>query len=272
MARVNYEEAKELASKGGNFEFGFLSLKDKESKTVRFLHENIESIQSFTVHSVQVNNGGQVRTKNVDCLRATNEPVQKCPLCAIGNRPRARIYLALLDEKTHQVIVWERAASFLTEMEGYFQRYGDLRDYVFDIERKGNGLDTKYNLYPLGSSPIEDKSVLPSIPDVYGKLVLTKTAEEQNYFIQTQTFPERINPDANQNSQMPQFTRREPVNTQPQFQPNQQPQHLNPQNSPWGNDAANSNQFNQAAQGNQQFGQANQNPQQPQFTGRRGWN
>lgn len=248
MARVNYEEAKELASKGGNFEFGFLSLKDGESKRVRFLHDTIESIQSFTVHSVQVSNGGQVRTKNVDCLRAPNEPVQKCPLCAISNRPKARIYLALVDETTHQVLIWERAASFLTELEGYFKRFGDLRDMLFDIERKGTGLNTTYTLIAMGQSVIEDKSVLPTIPDVYGKLVLVKTAEEQEQFISTGTFPERVNPQVNQANQMPQFTRRESNGfNQPQSQQNQ----FNAQSSPWSN---NSN--------------IQQQPQQP----KRGWN
>lgn len=233
MARVSYKEAQEVASKSGNFDFGFLALKDKESKRIRFLHQSMDDIPSFTVHSVKVVDiNGNDKTKNVDCLRAINEPIQKCPLCAIANKTRARIYLSLVDEDTHELLVWERSGSFLNDMEGYFTRYGDLRDYVFDIERKGTGLDTKYNLYPIGPSPIQDKSVLPAIPDVYGKLVLDKTAEEQQYFIQYRNFPERTNPqvdtanlqrrEAMQNPQQ-YYTPPEQVfgNNQPQ---NQQPQ------------------------------------------------
>ena len=191
MARASLNEAREMASKGGNFDFSFLSLKDREVKKVRFLYSNIDEVEAFTTHQITLADN---KKRNVDCLRATNEPVQKCPLCAIGNKPRARIYLSLVDEVTHELLVWERSAQFLDELEGYFNRYGDLRDCVFEIERKGTGLDTKYNIYYIGQNIINDKSVLPERADVYGKLILTKTADELGAYINTGTLPDSTAP------------------------------------------------------------------------------
>lgn len=235
MARVNYLEAKEMASKGGNLQFNFLSLKDGESKRVRFLHASIEDIPAYSAHSVKVNVGGSEKFKNVNCLRSSNEPVQKCPLCAIGNKPRARIYLALTDE-TNTVYIWERSGQFLEEMEGYFTRYGDLRNHLFDIERRGTGLNTKYNIFPLGQNIVQDKSTLPAIPDVFGVLVLDKDYNDINTFINTGTFPEKVTSTTQQtNQQQPQYQRREQVMQQAGFQQQpQQPSYSQQDINPWG--------------------------------------
>ena len=270
MARVNIKEAQEI-SKRGDFEFTFLGLKNGQSKRVRFLHNSIDSIPSFTVHSVSITDGQNTSYKSVDCLRALNEPVQKCPLCAIGNKPKARIFLFLVDENNHDLIVWERSAQFLDEMQGYFERYGDLRDYVFDIERRGEKLDTKYTLYPIGPSPIADKSVLPELPEIYGKLILDKTADEQQQFINTGVFPQRINPDLKQagNQQQPQQNQSQSYPRREVYTPS------NPQGISQQYDNGNAMPFgNNFAQNNQQQ-QNQQNQQQPNTQGqpgRRGWN
>lgn len=193
MARINYQEAQEISSKGGNFDFNFFFLKDRETKKVRFLYANIEELENYTVHQIEIYDQSKHKNvyKNVNCLRASNEPVQKCPLCAMGNRARVRVYLTLLGEDDGQLYVWERSGKFIAELEGFFKRYGDLRDYVFEIERRGaaGSKDTTYQIYPIGSVPIQDKSTLPTIPEVFGKLILDKTAEDLDTYIRTGVLP-----------------------------------------------------------------------------------
>ena len=191
MARLSIEEAKEMASRNGGSDFKFFALKDRETIKIRFLISSIEEVERFSVHTVTMADN---KKKNVNCLRALNEPVQNCPLCAIGNKARGRIFLNVVDERTHDLLIWERSVQFLDQLEGYIQRYGDLRDYLFEVERKGTGLDTEYQLYPLGSSPIEDKSVLPQSISVLGRTLLDKNYDEISQFINTGVFAENTQP------------------------------------------------------------------------------
>lgn len=238
MARLNYMEAKDMANKGGGFDYKFFSLKDKETIKIRFLVSKLDDVESYSVHSITLPDG---KKKNVSCLRQPNEPVQNCPLCAISNKARARIYLNVVDEKTHELLIWERSAQFLDTLEGYIQRYGDLRDYIFEIERKGTGLDTEYLIYPMGSNPIPDKSVLPEPVSVLGKSLLDKNFDELTNFVNTGNLPEQVKPN-NDNLQ-----RRETTpnygSYQPQLQPTQensnQPNYNETEANPWGNNNSN---------------------------------
>lgn len=191
MARLNVADAKEMANKGGGFDFKFFSLKDRETIKIRFLVSKIEDVDSYSVHSITLPDG---KKKNVGCLRQPNEPVQNCPLCSMGNKARARVYLNVVDEKTHELMVWERSAQFLDTIEGYLTRYGDLRDYIFEVERRGTGLDTEYQIFPLGQSIIPDKSVLPEPVSVEGKLILDKSFNELQTFVATGVLPDNTAP------------------------------------------------------------------------------
>lgn len=219
MARLSNEEAKEMASRGGGNDFKFFALKDRETIKIRFLISSIDEMERFSVHNITLADG---KKKNVNCLRALNEPVQKCPLCAIGNKARGRIYLNVVDEKTHDLLIWERSVQFIDTIEGYIKRYGDLRDYIFEIERRGTALDTEYQIYPLGSSPIDDKSVLPEPISVLGRTVLDKSYEELTGFINTGNFAENIQPNVQTITQQD-LPRREETNlniNQASTQPN----------------------------------------------------
>lgn len=232
MARLNVMDAKTMAEKNGGFDFKFFSLKDKETIKIRFLISKIDDVESYSVHTITMPDG---KKKNVSCLRQPNEPVQNCPLCSISNKARARIYLNVVDEKTHELLVWERSAQFLDTLEGYINRYGDLRDQLFEVERKGTGLDTEYILYPLGQSVIEDKSVLPQPISVLGKSLLDKSFNDLTNYVNTGTLPEDTKPAAQQEN----IQRRETApnygqgyNTQPQGQAQS---YSEAEQNPWGN-------------------------------------
>lgn len=232
MARLNYMDAKDMANKGTEFDYKFFNIKDKESIKIRFLVSKIEDVETYSVHTITMPDG---KKKNISCLRQPNEPVQNCPLCAISNKARARIYLNVVDEKTHELLVWERSAQFLDTLEGYIQRYGDLRDYIFEVERKGTGLDTNYNIYPLGSSPIDDKSVLPQPVSVLGKSLLDKSFTDLTQFVNTGNFPDNTQPVVQENLQRRE-TAPQPNYGTPQ---NQVPNYTMNDVNPWGNNNQN---------------------------------
>lgn len=233
MARLNTMDAKTMAEKNGGFDYKFFSLKDRETIKIRFLISKIEDVESYSVHTITMSDG---KKKNVSCLRQPNEPVQNCPLCAISNRAKARIYLNVVDEKTHDLMVWERSAQFLDTLEGYITRYGDLRDYIFEVERKGTGLDTEYLIYPMGSSPIEDKSVLPQPVSVLGKSLLDKSFNDLTNYVNYGTLPEATQPTSEASLQ-----RRETAtqNNQGYSQNNQAPNYAEAEQNPWGNNNQN---------------------------------
>ena len=235
MARLNVMEAKDMANKGGGFDYKFFSIKDKESIRIRFLVSKIEDVESYSVHTITLPDG---KKKNVSCLRQPNEPVQNCPLCSISNRARARIYLNVVDEKTHELLIWERSAQFLDTLEGYISRYGDLRDQIFEVERKGTGLDTEYIIYPMGHSIIEDKSVIPEPVSVLGKSLLDKNFNELTQYVNTGNLPDDTQPTVQENLQRRE-TAPQPNQgyTQPQAQ-SQAPNYAEAEANPWGGNQA----------------------------------
>lgn len=241
MARLNTMDAKSMAEKSGGFDYKFFSLKDRESIRIRFLVSKIEDVESYSVHQITLPDG---KKKSVSCLRQPNEPVQNCPLCAISNKVRARIFINVVDEKTHELLVWERSAQFLDTLEGYIARYGDLRDQIFEVERKGTGLDTDYIIYPMGQSIIEDKSILPQPVSVLGKSLLDKNYNELTQFVNTGVLQEDTQPNVQENLQRRETNPQVGNNTQPNYnqgysQNNQAPNYSEAEQNPWGNNNQN---------------------------------
>ena len=193
--RITTEEAKEISSRVG--EFRFFSLKDKQTKRVRFIYANESEIECFNVHQLR---GQDNKTKTVDCIRKPNEPVQNCPFCANGEKLSAKAYIFLVSEDDSDkgtLYVFERNARFLDKLEGLRQRYGDLYNGIYEIERKGAGLDTTYEIYFIKEDRV-DINTLPEVPSVHGKLVQVKTAEEMELYLSTGNFPDKLESDVAQ--------------------------------------------------------------------------
>lgn len=97
--QMSYEEYLKATEKKQPTKFNsvllpsYFSLKDDgDSAIVRFNISKIEDINVTIKHMVKV--GG--KTRNIECLRMPNEPEDKCPLCASGNKSNTRIYVKLL--------------------------------------------------------------------------------------------------------------------------------------------------------------------------------
>lgn len=197
MARFSYEEADNYGAPKSNY----FSLKDDgDTARIRFLLNNLNDLMGVSTHEVTVGD----RKIDVECLRAYNEPIDKCPLCAAEYKVNAKLYIPVYDEGSKESKIWPRGKSFFNKMSSLCARYNPLVSMPFDVERVGKKGDTNttYETYPLQA----DNSRIQDFPEVEIENVAfqVKTAEEMNYFLDTGSFPEKSNNTARQNNNVPQ--------------------------------------------------------------------
>lgn len=148
MARVtNVQEALDTFSNQGGA--GFFGLKnDKDSAKVRFLHSDVDSLDIVIVHAVDMSG----KKRWISCLE------EDCPLCKAGNPKVLKIFLQLEDLRDGKRKVWERGKVIIPQIVGYINKYGDLNNRIYEIERHGKSGDNKttYQFYP------SDKDNTPS--------------------------------------------------------------------------------------------------------------
>lgn len=187
MGRFGINDADNYGGSGGS---SFFALKnDNDVARVRFLYNSMEDVTGYAVHEVEVDG----KHRYVNCLRDYNDPKSKCPLCAANNFQKAKIYIPLYDIDEEEVKIWERGKNFFAKMSALCSRYatGDtpLVAHTFDIERHGKKGDTQttYEIYETGDDDtrLED---LPEIPDVLGSVILDKTAEDMEFYVENGFF------------------------------------------------------------------------------------
>lgn len=192
MARFSANDADNYGGSGSSF----FSLKnDGDTARVRFMYNDMEDVEGYAVHEVHEGDN----RRYVNCLRAYNEPKDKCPLCAAGYNQIAKLYIPLYDVDEGEVKIWERGKQFFNKIGGICARYANsdtpLVAHTFDVERHGKKGDTSttYELYETGSDDtrLED---LPEAPEVLGSIILDKTAKEMNGFLYGE-FPANGAPD-----------------------------------------------------------------------------
>ena len=153
MARFSYQEADNYGAPKSNY----FSLKDDgDTARIRFLLNNLNDLMGVSTHEVTVGD----RKMDVECLRAYNEPVEKCPLCAAEYKVNAKLYIPVYDEGSKESKIWTRGKSFFNKMSSLCARYNPLVSMPFDVERVGKkgDVNTTYETYPLqaDNSRIED--------------------------------------------------------------------------------------------------------------------
>lgn len=181
---------------GGNGGTGFFQLNsDKETKQVRFLYNTIDDVEGLSVHKIDI--PGSKAGRYVNCLREYNEPLDKCPFCKAKMHTEARLFLPLYNISDDQVQIWDRGKTMFQKISSICSRYAvngkKLVNSVFEIERNGKYGDQKttYEIYQVGqdNTTLED---LPEVKPVLGpdkSLVLEKTCEEMEYYLQHGSFP-----------------------------------------------------------------------------------
>lgn len=183
--------ANEADNYGGSGESSFFALKDDgDVANVRFMYNNMEDVVGYAVHEVEV----EGKKRYVNCLRDYNEPKSKCPLCAANNFQKAKLYVPLYDVDEGAVKIWERGKKFFAKISAICARYSNadtpLVAHTFDVERHGKKGDqqTIYEVYETGSDDtvLED---LPEVPEILGTIILDKTADELQAYVDTGYFP-----------------------------------------------------------------------------------
>lgn len=199
MAQITYNDA--MSQPEGYV--GFFSLPhDGDSAIVRFLHDSVDDFTIITRH--EVGQGKNYRT--VDCLRTPHDPMEKCPFCAANVKLAQRFYVRILRYDTDEngqvqvtPCIWERSTGFATTMKGYIDNYGPMSNIVCKIVRKGTGLNTKYEIIPNLNPDIYRPDVYVCKPELFdgytviGNAVLSKSAEDMSYYLQTGQFPSADN-------------------------------------------------------------------------------
>lgn len=186
MARFRHDEVDHYGGQGGA---GYFSLKnDKDVATVRFMYNSIDDVDGYAVHQVEV----EGKKRYVNCLREYNQPIDDCPFCKAKQFQTAKLFIPLYNVDEDRVQVWERGKKFFAKISSICARYGngDLVSHKFEIERNGKpgSTQTTYEIYEVGqdSTTLED---LPDVPEVVGGIVLDKSAEDMEFYLENGYFP-----------------------------------------------------------------------------------
>ena len=130
MARFSYEESENYGSSKSNF---FTLKDDKDTKVIRFLYNDMNDISGVSCHEVKVGD----KTIDVECLRAYNEPVSKCPLCEAEYRTKAMLFVPVYDVEEKETKIWSRGKKFFDKLSSLCSRYRPLVGTPFEVERNG---------------------------------------------------------------------------------------------------------------------------------------
>ena len=183
--------ANEVDNYGGSGGSSFFTLKDDgDVARVRFMYNSMEDVVGYAVHEVEIDG----KKRYVNCLRSYNEPKSKCPFCNANSFQRAKLYIPVYDIDEDEVKIWERGKNFFAKMSALCARYSNAKTplvaHTFDVERHGKKGDTgtTYEVYETGAddTTLED---LPEIPEVLGTIILDKTADDMEYYLDNECFP-----------------------------------------------------------------------------------
>ena len=203
MGRFSMNEVENYGGSGGS---GFFRLQNNhDTATVRFLYNSVDDVEGYAVHEVEVNG----KKRYVNCLRAYNEPKDKCPFCREGKPQRAKLFIPVYNENDGQAQIWERGKKMFAKLSSLFSKYNksSIVSQMFDIERIGEAgsTDTDYQIYrvdePADDATLEDFEV----PQILGRFVLDKSADDMEYYLEEGQFPpedddEQVKPRNNNHS------------------------------------------------------------------------
>ena len=149
------------AEQSGNFESSrgnsFRLEKDGDKVRVVFLYSDPHSIDGWACHRFQKPNG---YTHVVDCPRGPKDPLDMCPACKDKNQLYTRIFVRMLNLTTNEVTIWDRASSFRKDLTGFMEYFNPLYSKVYEITRRGSGLQTQYTYQSLNDSGIDEAKYL----------------------------------------------------------------------------------------------------------------
>ena len=184
MARFRADEAEHYGGQGGA---GYFSLKnDKDTAQVRFMYNSVDDVTGYAVHEVEID----CKKRYVNCLREYNQPKDVCPFCREGKFTQAKLFIPIYNIDQEKVQIWERGKKFIGRISSLCARYHNIVSQIFEIERNGQKGDTQtsYEFYPIekDDTTLED---LPEVNDPLGSIILDKTADDMDFYLENGYFP-----------------------------------------------------------------------------------
>lgn len=184
MARFRADEVDKY---GGNGGAGYFKLSnDKDVATVRFMYNSVDDVEGYAVHQVEING----KKRYVNCLRSYNDPIDECPFCREKKFQTAKLFIPLYNIDEDKVQIWERGKKFFAKISSICARYPNVVSHKFEIERNGKPKDTAttYEIYEVGSddTTLED---LPEVNDPIGTIILDKSADDMEFYLENGYFP-----------------------------------------------------------------------------------
>lgn len=186
--RFDFNDAEHYGSQGNGGSY-FKLQNDKEVARVQLLGNDMNDFPGYAVHSVEVDG----KNRWVNCLREYQDPVDVCPFCAAKIKQQARLFIPLYNIDADEVQIWERGKNFFPTLAGYCARNPEVVSIVTEIERHGKPHDTNttYQLYSTKDEPERDRleDFEDEIPEIIGRYVLDKTADDMEYYLDHDEFP-----------------------------------------------------------------------------------
>lgn len=222
MAKLSYEEFEkfnngsgEQSQKSTRSMIRFFALRDDgETAIVRFNIHNLADIAVSSVHIVENMENNKKRYRIVSCMRESfNDPVEKCPLCAAGNKMSFKIFVPLIaynqDENGNivaEAMIWQQGTRIRQTLKSFIDDYGDLSSMLFKITRHGKkgDVNTTYSILPANPNVyketiyVKDFSEFEKNPNYLDSFVHERTLEDMNIYLETGSFP---NPYANKKNE-----------------------------------------------------------------------
>lgn len=163
---------------------------DGDVARVQFLYKNYNELDTYACHRVPVGD----TERYVDCKRNYDSPLSDCPFCEAGFQVKPVMILSMYDHSDGKVKIWERGKTFRKKLEALFNRYPNLSNMVFEIERRGAKGDkkTQYEIFPMPDVEPVDVSQIEK-PEFIGSFILDKTPDEMQYYINNGVFPQNEN-------------------------------------------------------------------------------
>lgn len=203
MPRITENEAQNYSSSSNGEWFSLKN--DRDVARVQFMINSYEDLDVFACHKVKIGD----KERYVDCHRTYDEPIDKCPLCAAGIPVKPVRFVIMYQHDDGKVKIWERGKNFVSKIQSLCNRYSPLSQHVFEIERvgKAGSKDTRYEIYPMDKVEPVDLTDIER-PELLGGLILQKSPEEMETYLQTGAFPSE---DDNDSGSSYQAARRAPV-------------------------------------------------------------
>lgn len=184
MARFSYTDVDKYGAQGGS---GFFRLvNDKDTAEVRLMYRSVDDVEAMSVHQVTINN----KRRWANCIREYNEPKDACPFCRSGMPQFVRLFIPLYNISQDRVQIWDRGKTFIGKITAYCSKFKNPGK-IYEIERNGAAGDQKttYEMYPIDDDDTKMED-LPEFEDnILGGIVLDKTAEDMEYYLETGEFP-----------------------------------------------------------------------------------